>query len=139
MNEPVVDIAITAETSWPELKAYAEDLKRTLARLRAFLWSEVSGFSDHQYRVELDTQAIRQLGLSVGDIADQIGRQNVKLPSGNVETPNKSFLIRFDERRITPVELESIVVGSAPNGSVIRLRIAGITDRFELDEQKSSV
>ncbi|MFA0520478.1 efflux RND transporter permease subunit, partial [Vibrio sp. 10N.222.55.E8] len=31
-NEPVVDVAITAETSWPELKAYAEDLKRTMKR-----------------------------------------------------------------------------------------------------------
>ncbi|NOI01169.1 efflux RND transporter permease subunit [Vibrio kanaloae] len=136
-NEPVVDIAITAETSWPELKAYAENLKRTMKLDYDVSLVEVSGFSDHQYRVELDTQAIRQLGLSVGDIADQIGRQNVKLPSGNVETPDKNFLIRFDERRITPVELESIVVGSAPNGSVIRLRdIAKITDRFELDEQK---
>ena len=136
-NEPVVDIAITADTSWPELKAYAEDLKRTMKLDYDVSLVDVSGFSDHQYRVELDTQAIRQLGLSVGDIAEQIGRQNVKLPSGNVETPDKNFLIRFDERRITPVELESIVVGSAPNGSVIRLRdIAKITDRFELDEQK---
>ncbi|HHF2932580.1 TPA: efflux RND transporter permease subunit [Vibrio alginolyticus] len=136
-NEPVVDIAITADTTWPELKAYAEQLKRTLKLDYDVSLVEVAGFSDHQYRVELDTQAIRQLGLSVGDIAEQIGRQNVKLPSGNVETPDKNFLIRFDERRVTPEELETIVVGSGPNGSIIRLRdIATITDRFELDEQK---
>ncbi|EPM5660222.1 efflux RND transporter permease subunit [Vibrio alginolyticus] len=136
-NEPVVDVAITADTTWPELKAYAEQLKRTLKIDYDVSLVEVAGFSDHQYRVELDTQAIRQLGLSVGDIADQIGRQNVKLPSGNVETPDKNFLIRFDERRVTPEELETIVVGSGPNGSIIRLRdIATITDRFELDEQK---
>lgn len=136
-NEPVVDVAITADTTWPELKAYAEQLKRTLKIDYDVSLVEVAGFSDHQYRVELDTQAIRQLGLSVGDIAEQIGRQNVKLPSGNVETPDKNFLIRFDERRVTPEELETIVVGSGTNGSIIRLRdIATITDRFELDEQK---
>ncbi|WP_394248765.1 efflux RND transporter permease subunit [Vibrio profundi] len=136
-NEPVVDVAITADTTWPELKSYAEDLKRIMKLDYDVSLVEVSGFSDHQYRVELDSQAIRQLGLSVGDIADQIGRQNIKLPSGNVETPDKNFLIRFDERRVTPLELESIVVGSAPNGSIIRLKdIATITDRFELDEQK---
>ncbi|MFA0026712.1 hypothetical protein AB4369_27850, partial [Vibrio sp. 10N.261.49.A5] len=66
-NEPVVDIAITAETSWPELKAYAEDLKRIMKLDYDVSLVDVSGFSDHQYRVELDTQAIRQLGLSVGD------------------------------------------------------------------------
>ncbi len=95
-----------------ELKGYAEQLKRTLKLDYGVSLVDVAGFSDHQYRVELDTQAIRQLGLSVGDIAEQIGRQNVNLPSGNVETPDKNFLIRFDERRVTPEELETIVVGS---------------------------
>lgn len=136
-NEPVVDVAITADTSWPELKAYAEDLKRIIKLDYGVSLVDVSGFSDHQYRVELNTQAIRQLGLSVGDIATQIGKQNIKLPSGNIETPDKNFLIRFDERRITPEELETIAVGSGPNGSIVRLRdIATITNRFELDEQK---
>ncbi|USD64941.1 efflux RND transporter permease subunit [Vibrio sp. SCSIO 43136] len=136
-NEPVVDIAITADIGWPELKAYAEQLKRTLKLDYGVSLVDVSGFSDHQYRVELDDQAIRQLGLSVADIANQIGRQNIKLPSGAIETAEKNFLIRFDERRTTPEELKTIVVGSAPNGSVIRLGdIATITDRFELDEQK---
>jgi len=136
-NEPVVDIAITADTSWPELKAYAEELKRTIKLDYGVSLVEVSGFSDHQYRVELNSQAIRQLGLSVGDIATQIGKQNIKLPSGNIETPDKNFLIRFDERRVTPEELGMIVVGSGVNGSIVRLRdIATITNRFELDEQK---
>ncbi|MGF1722101.1 efflux RND transporter permease subunit [Vibrio kyushuensis] len=136
-NEPVVDVAVSANTTWPELKAYAEKLKRILKLDYDVSLVEVSGFSDHQLRVELDLQAVRQLGISVGDIAEQIKRQNVKLPSGNIETTDKNFLIRFDERRVTPFELESIVVGSGPNGSLIRLRdIATISDRFELDEQK---
>ncbi|WP_375752452.1 efflux RND transporter permease subunit [Vibrio sp. HN007] len=137
MNEPVVDIAITADLSWPELKAYAEQLKRTLKLDYGVSLVDVGGFSDHQYRIELNTLAMRQLGVSISDIASQIGNQNIKLPSGNVETPDKNFLIRFDERRITPEALEDIVVGSGTNGSVIRLKdIATITDRFELDEQK---
>lgn len=136
-NEPVVDVAITANTTWPELKAYAEDLKRTLKLDYDVSLVTVSGFSDHQYRIELNSSAIRQLGLTVADIATQVGKQNIKLPSGNIETPDKNFLIRFDERRIKPEQLKDIVVGSAPNGSVIRLGdIATITDRFELDEQK---
>ena len=136
-NEPVVDVAITANTTWPELKAYAEKLKRTLKLDYGVSLVSVSGFSDHQYRVELNTQAIRQLGLSVGDIAEKIGKQNVKLPSGNIETQDKNFLIRFDERRVTPHELESMIIAAGDNGSMIRLKdIAIITDRFELDEQK---
>ncbi len=136
-NEPVVDVAITADTTWPELKAYAEQLKRTLKLDYDVSLVNIAGFSDHQFRVELDSKAMRQLGLSVGDIATQIGRQNIKLPSGYIETPDKNFLIRFDDRRISPEQLELIVIGSGANGSLIRLKdIATITDRFELDEQK---
>lgn len=136
-NEPVVDVAITADTTWPQLKAYAEQLKRTLKLDYGVSLVEVGGFSDHQYRIELNSDAIRQLGVSVNEIANQIGKQNIKLPSGNVETPDKNFLIRFDERRVTPQELESLVIASGENGSLIRLRdVATITDRFELDEQK---
>ncbi len=136
-NEPVVDVAITADLNWPELKAYAEQLKSTLKRDYGVSLVEVSGFSDHQYLVELDIHATRQLGLSVNDIAQQIGRQNIKLPSGNIETPDKHFLIRFDGRQTTPDGLAKMVIGSSSNGAVIRLGdIATITDRFELEEQK---
>ncbi|WP_428773067.1 efflux RND transporter permease subunit [Vibrio sp.] len=136
-NEPVVDVAISANTSWPELKAYAEQLKRILKLDYGVSLVSVSGFSDHQYSIELNMQALRQLNLSVSDIAQQVGRQNVKLPSGSLETTEKNFLIRFDERKTTPEQLANMVVASGENGSVIRLRdIATITDRFELDEQK---
>ena len=136
-NEPVVDVAITADTTWPELKAYAEKLKQSLKLDYDVSLVEVSGFSDHQYRVELNESAIRQLGLNVGDIANKLAEQNVKLPSGNIETPEKNFLIRFDERKTTPQELAKTVMGASDNGALIRLDdIATITDRFELDEQK---
>ncbi|OCH04318.1 efflux RND transporter permease subunit [Aliivibrio fischeri] len=136
-NEPVVDVAITADTTWPELKAYAEKLKQSLKLDYDVSLVEVSGFSDHQYRVELDESAIRQLGLNVSDIANQLAQQNIKLPSGNIETPEKNFLIRFDERKTTPEELAKTVIGASENGALLRLGdIANITDRFELDEQK---
>lgn len=136
-NEPVVDVAISADTTWPELKAYAEQLKLSLKLDYGVALVDVSGFSDHQYRVELNETSIRQLGLNVNDIANKLAAQNIKLPSGNIETPEKNFLIRFDERKTTPEALAETVMGSSENGALIRLGdIATITDRFELDEQK---
>ncbi|MGF1877190.1 efflux RND transporter permease subunit [Photobacterium frigidiphilum] len=136
-NEPVVDVAISADTSWPQLKAYAEDLKRKLKLDYGVSLVAVGGFSDHQIRVELKEAAIRQLGLSVGDIADRLARQNIKLPSGNIELGDKNLLIRFDEQKITPTALANTVIGADSDGGVLRLGdIATLTDRFELDEQK---
>ncbi len=136
-NEPVIDVAITADTTWPELKIYAEQLKQSLQLDYGVSMVEVEGFSEYQYRVELDETAIRQLGINVSDIARKLAQQNVKLPSGSIDTPEKNFLIRFDERKTTPEQLADIVMGASENGAVIRLGdIATITERFKLDEQK---
>jgi multidrug efflux pump subunit AcrB len=135
--EPVVDIAISAQASWPHLKAYAEQLKRTLKIDYDVSLVTVSGFSDHQLRVELNEQDIRHLGLTVAQIADKIGRQNVKMPAGNIELSDKNLLIRFDERKVTPQDLGTTIVASLPDGGVVRLSdVATITDRFELEESK---
>ncbi|NKF50457.1 efflux RND transporter permease subunit [Shewanella sp. WXL01] len=134
--DPVVDIALVAETSWPDLKHYAEDVKRRLKIDAGLDLVTITGFSDHQLRIELNEVDMRRLGLSAGEIADKVGRQNVKLPAGNIELADKNLLIRFDERKMTPDTLAQLIVASNNDGSVVRLGdIATITDRFELDEE----
>ncbi|GIU15382.1 efflux RND transporter permease subunit [Shewanella sp. MBTL60-007] len=135
-NERIIDIAVSASTSKPELKAYAEDLKRRLKLDTSISQVEISGFSSHQLLVEISLGAIKRLGMSVADVAKQIEQQNVQLPSGTVETPSKNILIRFDQREVEPERLANIVIRSDAQGGVVRLRdIATITDRFELDEE----
>jgi len=134
--EPVVDIAISADASWPHLKHYAEDLKHRLKIDAGVSLVSVVGFSDHQLRVELNQIDMRRLGLTAADIADKVGRQNVKVPAGNIELKDKNLLLRFDERKVTPAALKQTVVASTSDGSVVRLGdIATVTDRFELDEE----
>lgn len=136
-NEPVVDVAVAAETDWVGLKAYAEDLKQILKHEYDVPLVSVSGFSGKQIRIEVKESALRQLGLSIADIAAEVSAQNINLPSGNIELADKSVLIRFDERRIEADTLGQIVVAADPEGGVLRLQdIATLTERFELDEQK---
>lgn len=134
--EPVVDIAISADASWPHLKSYAEELKRRLKIDAGVSLVSVAGFSDHQLRIELNQVDMRRLGLTAADIADKVGRQNVKIPAGTIELKDKNLLIRFDERKVTPQALAQTVISSASDGSVVRLGdVATISDRFELDEE----
>jgi multidrug efflux pump subunit AcrB len=135
--EPVVDIAISADATWPHLKAYAEDVKRRLKIEANVNLVTVAGFSDHQLRVELNEVDIRRLGLTVSDIANKLGRQNVKMPVGNIELAEKNLLIRFDERKITVAELQRVIIASTPEGGVVRLGdISMIHDLFELEEER---
>uniref|UniRef100_UPI001FD43C44 efflux RND transporter permease subunit n=1 Tax=Vibrio harveyi TaxID=669 RepID=UPI001FD43C44 len=67
--------------------------------------------------------------MSVGDVADRLSRQNIKLPSGNIELADKNLLIRFDEQKVTPQTLANTIIGADAEGAVLRLGdIATITD-----------
>ena len=135
--EPVVDLAVSGEVSWPHLKAYAEDIKKRLKIDYGVSLVSIAGFSDHQYRVQLNQLDIRHLGLTVAQVTDQIGRQNLKMPVGNVELSDKNLLLRFDERKVTAKALGQIIVASLSDGSVVRLKdIATIEEVFELDEER---
>ncbi|TEW52185.1 efflux RND transporter permease subunit [Psychromonas algicola] len=135
--EPVVDVAVSGNATLPHLKAYAERLKKRLKIDYDVSLVSIAGFSDHQFRVELNQNNIRNLGLTVSQVAEKIGRQNVKLPAGNIELNDKNLLIRFDERKVTPEALGNTIIASVVEGGVVRLKdIAKIEDVFELDEEQ---
>ncbi|GAA5190202.1 efflux RND transporter permease subunit [Ferrimonas gelatinilytica] len=137
-TEPVVDVAISADLPLPQLKAYAEELKRRLKVDGGVALVDVAGFSNHLLRVELTESALRRHGLSVGEVAQAVRRQNVMMPAGNLETADRNLMLRFDERRTTADSLRQMVVASSAEGGQVRLgEIATITDTFELEEAKT--
>ena len=137
-SDQVVSIALTGPMSGSDLKAYAEQLKDRLQRLPNVSQVNIQGFSDHQLRIEIPLHALHQYGLSMTDIANTIGQQNLKLPAGGIETREQDLLLRFADERQTPRELAELIVIAGADGSELRLGdFATITDRFERDEEKT--
>lgn len=134
-EEQLITLSISADIADFALNAYAEQMKDKLQRLPGISIIDIEGFSDHQLRVELSLSLLRQYGLSTQDISNKIQRQNIKLPSGNLETRGKNLLIRFDQQQVTAATLANLVVASTPDGSQIRLSDLGtVAERFEKDE-----
>ena len=137
ITDPVVSVAIAGPMTEPDLKVYAEELKDRLTRLPGVSQAALLGFSDRQIRIALDDFALRQHGLSVGDVARAIERQSIDLPSGTVETAERDVLVRFADERRSVDAFEQLVVISGERGAELRLGdIAEITDRFELAEAR---
>ncbi len=133
----VASVAVTGPTRRPDLKAYAEELKDRMLRHGGIPKVDIKGFSDHQVRIELPDEVVRQYGISISDVARAIQRQSIDLPSGTIKARDQDVLIRFADERKTPDDFRDIVVVAASGGGQIRLGdIARITDRFELDEDK---
>ena len=134
----VADIALTGTSDPSQLKAYAEDLKARMLASGGIPKVDIEGFSDHQIRIELSDAVLRQYGLSLDSIAGIISRQSLDLPAGSIETRDGDVLVRVAEERKRLHEFLDLIVISGSTGGQVRLGdIATITDRFNLDEEKT--
>jgi hydrophobic/amphiphilic exporter-1 (mainly G- bacteria), HAE1 family len=133
----VASVAITGPMSAPDLKAYAELLKDRMLVDENISQIKIKGFSDHQIRIEVPAQIMRQYGISVSDIANTIAQQSINLPAGSIETKESDVLIRFADERRNPLEFQDLIVVGADSGAEVRLgTIAKITDLFEKSEER---
>ena len=136
-TDPVVTLAVSGPMSLPDLKAYCEYLKDQMQLEKNISLVQIDGFSDQQIQIQLESQALMQLGLSVHEISDIISRQSIDFPAGTLETNDQDILIRFSDERRDPIAFENLVVISGKTGAEIRLGdIATITETFELHEEK---
>lgn len=134
----VVSLAITGPMSVPDLKHYAEQVKDRMQANGDISQVNVLGFSTHELRVEVRAAALQRHGLSISDVSNAISRQGVDMPAGVLQNSDRDLLVRFTDQRRTPESLASLVVVGSSSGAEVRLGdIARITDRFELDEDKT--
>jgi len=136
-TQNVISIALTADMPRPELKRLAEQLKQTFLQNPNIPLVEISGFSERQLLIEVPDYNLRRYALSMQDIATLIGKQDIDLPVGTIETNFREIQLRFtDERRHTS-DLANLIIASGENGNEVRLGdIAKISDTFEFAEQK---
>jgi hydrophobic/amphiphilic exporter-1 (mainly G- bacteria), HAE1 family len=136
-SSAVVSIAVSGKMSAPDLKAYCEQLKRSLKRYPEIALVDVNGFSDRQLKIRLKEGVINQYGLSINALADTIAAQSLDMPAGNIETRDGEILVRLTEERRTREELEELVVLGGELGSEVTLgAIATIDSTFEDEEEK---
>ncbi|MCP3940884.1 MAG: efflux RND transporter permease subunit [Desulfobacteraceae bacterium] len=136
-TDPVVSVAVTGPMTPLHLKLYCKELKDRLKALDLISQVEISGFSDHEFLIEIPLYNMMRMGLSIADIKKVVSSQSLDLPAGTLETRDADILIRFSEERKTVQELKNIVVVSEKTGSQIRLGdIAKIYDQFQNKENQ---
>jgi len=86
------------------------------------------GASDYAMRIWIKPDLLAKLGLAVPDITTAVKQQSTVNPSGRVgdepalDPSEKTYTVRAQGRLETPEEFGQIVIRSAPDGSVVRLK-----------------
>jgi multidrug efflux pump subunit AcrB len=90
----IASIAITAEGfSYREMKDVADDFRKRLYQLKGVAKVEVLGVQDERIWLEIDTRKLASIGVQLTTLINDLRRQNVILPAGNINANGTRILL----------------------------------------------
>jgi multidrug efflux pump subunit AcrB len=90
----IASIAITAEGfSYRQMKDVADDFRKKLYRLKGVAKVEVLGVQDERIWLEIDTRKLASVGVQLPALMNDLQRQNIILPAGNINAEGTRILL----------------------------------------------
>jgi len=98
--------------------------KPRLEQLRGISRVEIRGGDEEEISVEINPEKIKDLGISISDIATTIENDNIFQSGGTVKKDKLRYILKIEGELKTPAEIEEIVVGEA-GGRRVQIRDIG--------------
>lgn len=121
---PIIAIALLSDKYTPEeLRKLAEDyLKEKFLRLEGIARVEVVGGREEKVMIELDKERLAAYNLSLQEILNTIGMNNINLVGGDLIRKGTKYLVRYLSQFKNIDEIKDLPVKVSREGSVIRLK-----------------
>ena len=121
--QPIVWLALQSDVHGTlEMSDLADRaLKDRLQRLPGVGSVFIGGERRYAMRVWLDPQRLAARGLTAGDVAAALARENAEIPAGRVEGEQREFAVRTRGELYSAEEFGAVVVATR-EGGVVRLR-----------------
>ncbi len=145
-EDPVVQKAIRYEdvgkvlvTGGPDLEQLRSLVNRFEQELleRGIAKIFILGLPEEQISIEIPSRRLRELGLSLDDVARRITASSRDVPVGIIGRGETSRQLRFRERRETGLEFESIPIVATAQGRLISLGDIADIERKPKDGQQT--
>jgi multidrug efflux pump subunit AcrB len=135
IKNQIIQIALWGDQDERVLKEYAERLKDDIQDLPSVSQVNISGAREYEIAIEVSEEKLRELGLSLQDVATAVRQGSLNLSGGTVRTKGEEIRLRTVGRKYRGDEFNDIVVVARPNGDIIRLgQLATINDGFTEDQ-----
>ncbi len=134
-SEAMFRITIAGDIGERPLTRLAEELRQDLTSRPFISRVETWGARQEEVTVELSETALRQYGITFGEVAAVIRNNSINLSSGRVKTATGDVQLRVLNLADTQRDFENIVIRQTPEGGTIRVGdVARVIDGFEETE-----
>ena len=133
-RQSILSIALSGDGA-REIQPLARQLEAKLARLDVGNVS-VRGLPTDEIRVRFDQRQLSALGLTIGDVAAQIGRRNVDVSAGDVGGAGNKRLLRTLQKRQDLLGIAGLEI-LGRGGAIFRLGDIAHIERIAGDDEQT--
>ncbi len=128
----ILQMALVSENASNEkLKAYAEDLKEQLEKVKSLKRVNYWGVPDQVVRVDMQLDKLAQLKIPINYVIGSIQSEAANIPAGSIRAGTKSFNVKTSGKYKDLEEIRNTVVYSG-NGKQVYLKdVAEVGFRYE--------
>ncbi len=129
---PVIEIGLTGDVPYDELREFAKGLEKKLERLSGVASIDKFGYREREVRVEVDPRKMRDYQLSLRSITNAIRARNIRSTGGSFESYTSDKNVVTLAQFANPDEVGEVIVRSSFDGPVIRVGdLATVSDTYE--------
>lgn len=119
---PIIQLSLSGSSDLAQLQRLAEDtIKPRLERLEGVASVDISGGYENQVLIKVDQPMLEAYGLTLTQLAQIIGAENLNLPGGQVKKGQQDLTIRTLGEFKTIEEIRNLPL-ALPTGGIINLR-----------------
>jgi multidrug efflux pump subunit AcrB len=117
-----------------ELREMAEQVRDGLLQQPTVSQANLLNVKNYQIDIEISEETLRKHGLTLGQVAQIVRRENIELPGGKMTTRTQDVLLRGKNKRVTGEEIAKIPLVTTATGVVLTVGNLGHT-RDEFDDR----
>lgn len=134
----VISLILFGDQEQSALHALAETARAGLLELPEVTQVEVSGIPPLEVSIDIRREVLEQYGLTLSEVARQVGLASVERPGGELDTRGGKLLMRVADRKERAIDLSSLVIRSNRTGGQVTLgELAALRDGFVETDQAS--
>jgi hydrophobic/amphiphilic exporter-1 (mainly G- bacteria), HAE1 family len=129
---PIMELALAGPQGVDALYELADrELRDRFSRVGGVAGVEIVGGREREVEVLVDPERLRAYGLTLGDVVDLIGAENVSVPGGRVSEPRADVPVRVVGEYQAVEDLEDLRLGLGDGGVTRLAELATVRDGFE--------
>lgn len=126
---PILRVSLTGQMPPRELYQFLKDrIKPRLEQVEGVSAVTIIGGQEREIRVELDNQKLNAYGVSVLQVSQALGRENLDFPTGKIDELLNQYIVRLSGKFQSLDDIRAMVVSSTPAGVVYLRDVATVVD-----------